>query len=455
MASELFVLGAGILSVGTVGIVGTLASRVHTVPASQYMAKTGWLVKKVNIGRIMFKWPFQQIVKIDLKPVPINMVAHNMSKEMVPFELPVNITVKPINPEKDPEGFIRYATNMSPMTAAEARHIIEGVISGETRAYVASMSIQEIFSDKDAFKRKVTDRVQEDLADFGLEITNANIGDLKDMDGNDYFDNMMKITLEKATTKSRVEVSETVKLRDIGEKEREAETRKQRARLEADACEIETTNKQRLSHYGKDLQLTNTDNARLTSLATIEAHKATRTRQIEVEVELNKVIQQQELEKLRSSKLVVATADAEAIIKMAEADVQAIRLRADATLYSEQKKAEAAKIQLEAAAEGLNKMYEVSQTNPEMACFYIALQKGLFDNGGMYTKLAEMQAMAVKDMQPKIHIWNTGSDNSNGSYTDVISNLARTLPQFADVIETQTQIKIPDFFKKVKDSQPL
>jgi flotillin len=214
LASKLLI-GAG---VGASGLGVFTFFRYRAVPANQYMAKTGPFVKGVHVSRKTFQLPFQKIKVIKMDPINYHFLGSNMSKELVPFKLPLTFTVSPRHPEIDLPGFIKYATRLGDMDHEGVKTIIAGIVHGETRGFVASMTIPEIFSDKEAFKQHVVDRVQKDLDQFGLEIHNANIEEMHDTDGNSYFENLKKKALEGANTRSRIDVSEARKEGDIGEK---------------------------------------------------------------------------------------------------------------------------------------------------------------------------------------------------------------------------------------------
>ncbi|AVL95006.1 hypothetical protein ma620 [Moumouvirus australiensis] len=449
----------GAVTAASMGITaaGAVALRYRSVRANQYMAKTGLLVKGVHVSRQTFQWPFQEIKVIDLSPINFHFLGSNMSKELVPFKLPVTFTVSPKHPEKDLEGFINYATRLGDMDEDQVKNIIGGIVNGETRAVVGTMTIQEIFNDKEAFKKNVVDRVQKDLDQFGLEIHNANIEEMHDTEGNSYFENLKKKALESARTHSRIDVAEALKEGDIGEKQREIITRKERSILESEAVETETLQNQKMSNYNREYTITNIENDQRKEIAKIEAQKATESRRIEIESDLFKQEQAKELERLRSGHIIKATAIGEEKIKISEAEANSMRITADATYYTLNKKAdaefyakckqaEAIRAELEATAEGLQRICEVSNTNPELANFYLALKGGIYDPNGLFSIVADKQALAIKDMKPKINIWNTGNDK--GDFTGVISNLAKSVPPIIDAIQQQTNIKLPNFFSK-------
>lgn len=427
------------------------ATRFRSVPANQYFAKTGFLVNGVHVSRKTFLLPFQKLSVINLDPINYHFLGNNMSKEFVPFSLPLIFTVSPIHPEEDANGFIRYATRLGNLDHEAVKNIIGGIVHGETRGFVGSMTIQEIFSDKEAFRNNVVERVQKDLEQFGLKIHNANIEEMHDTEGNSYFSNLKRKALEEANTQSRIFVSEAQKEGDIGEKNREVTTRRERAIMEADAQQTEKKESQRVSEYTKDLAIAMIVNKRMEELSKIEAYQTTENKRIEVESELNRRRQQEELERLRTKDVITATAEAEALIKTSEAgatvikikadaDAIAMKTRAEAEFFANCKQAEAIRLQLEAQASGLERLYEVSRTNPELASFYLALEKGLFSPHGIYSVIADKQAEAIRGLEPKIHIWNTGEKDN---YANVIANLTKTLPPILDVVQEQTGIKLP------------
>ena len=135
-----------------------------------------------------------------------------------------------------------------------------------------------------------------------------------------------------------------------------------------------------------------------------------------------------------------------ALLKMAEAEAAATKTKADAHFYAKSKEADGIKAILEATATGLGKVYDISQSNPELASFYLALEKGVFNNDGLFSVIADKQAMAIRGLEPKINIWSTGQNSSGNNFTDVMTDLAKSVPPIIDAIQQQTQIKLPKFF---------
>jgi len=54
-------------------------------------------------------------------------------------------------------------------------NIVKGIIEGETRVLVSSMTMEEIFTEREVFKKRIFRNIQNELSQFGLLIFNANV----------------------------------------------------------------------------------------------------------------------------------------------------------------------------------------------------------------------------------------------------------------------------------------
>lgn len=109
-----------------------------------------------------WQWPFQRVTIISMAPRNFAFTLHCISKDMVPFDLPVVFTIGPFDPRigEGDEGdisevrshFITYASKMSAMTDQELREVVLGVIHGQTRLYAAGLTVLEMFGERDSFK---------------------------------------------------------------------------------------------------------------------------------------------------------------------------------------------------------------------------------------------------------------------------------------------------------------
>lgn len=91
-------------------------------------------------------------------------------------------------------------------------NIVKGVIEGETRVLVSSMTMEEIFTEREEFKRRIFKNIQGELDQFGLKIYNANVKELKDAVGSTYFQSLSQKAHEGATNQARKLLSSLLRL---------------------------------------------------------------------------------------------------------------------------------------------------------------------------------------------------------------------------------------------------
>ncbi len=130
---------------------------------------------------------------------------------------------------------------------------------------------------------------------------------------------------------------------------------------------------------------------------------------------------------------------------------------AEASLYAEKKAAEAAMTKAEASffakkkeAEALTEMSKAYGHmagvlgGPQGLLQYLMLQ----DN--TYEKLANANATAIRGLQPKITVWNTGEGaGSSNDGTGAIRNIMQSLPPLLSTINEQTGIAPPGWLAQM------
>lgn len=109
--------------------------------------------------------------------------------EKLQFSLPAVFT---IGPRDELDALVRYTTLLTgksdgtPINTVHGdlvpvagnnhvQNIVKGIIEGEIRSLVATMSMEELFRERQLFKTKVIQSVQSELDLFGLRIYNANV----------------------------------------------------------------------------------------------------------------------------------------------------------------------------------------------------------------------------------------------------------------------------------------
>ena len=81
---------------------------------------------------------------------------------------------------------------------------------------VSSMTMEEIFKERQVFKNKVIENVQSELNQFGLRIYNANVKELQDTAGSEYFKFLSRKAHEGASNQAKIDVANACMIGEIG-----------------------------------------------------------------------------------------------------------------------------------------------------------------------------------------------------------------------------------------------
>ena len=139
--------------------------------------------------------PWQKFDRLLITPFDFEITLQAMTIEKLQLLLPAVFT---IGPEDTPDALAKYAkiltggvmtpkAGTTPSGRSHVQDIVKGIIEGETRVIVSGMSMEEIFKERQVFKERVTKNVQAELDQFGLKIYNANVKELQDTPGSEYF----------------------------------------------------------------------------------------------------------------------------------------------------------------------------------------------------------------------------------------------------------------------------
>lgn len=485
--------GAALATAGGVGLF--IMQRYHVCTPSEFLVRTGYGIKRMEVARKALQLPFQEVVKISMHPRTYSFDLHNMSSEKVEFKLPVVFTIAPVNPEdgeKELELFCNYATVLNDMGEHELENTVRGMIEGETRTLTATMTIEKMFSSKDAFRNDVVDKIKEDLDKLGLRILNANIREMTDYDENNkYFEYRKQRAIQNANYDAEIDVAEARKKGESGVAARDADTRVAKAEAEMTATVAENTRQITVAESKANLAEAEALSKRRSEVARVEAEMAALERKVILQKEVDARRFEQETESKRASILANAIAQAEATereaqaklfsdmrlaeatereaqaklfsdLRLAEArernseaqlfaDMRAAEAQerlAHASLVTDMKRAEGIKAIYEAQAQGVRELETACQSDPELLKFYMALEKNL------YPEIAGKMAEAVQGLDPTITIWNTGNQAGEGLSQPLI-DLMKGFAPFVDTISKQTDIKMPTWMPHVPATQKL
>lgn len=271
-----------------------------------------------------------------------------MTVEKLQFTLPAVFT---IGPNDQHASLLKYAKILTGRDRS-SRHsqatgrthvqdIVKGIIEGETRVIVSSMTMEEIFKERQVFKNHVITNVQAELDQFGLKIYNANVKELQDTAGSEYFKFLSRKAHEGASNQAKVDVANACMQGEIGEAEKRGKTKQEISKIDAETAVLETKRKSEKATADAELTTTQTKLNMGINLARIQASREAEARDAELQRNVEVKRAEMELEKLRATDLVHATIDRESSQQQAEAKLFSETKNADGVRYKQQQDAEA------------------------------------------------------------------------------------------------------------------
>jgi flotillin len=465
---------------------------------SEYLVITGWGIKELKLVKKAWIYPGQRWSILDITPVNYSLDVQAMSSEKLPFILPAVFTIGPRADSMD--ALERYARLLTPhdKLSNHVKDLVQGIIEGETRVLAAGMTMEQVFAGTKEFKREVFDKVQLELNEFGLHIYNANVKQLVDVRGHEYFSYLGQKTQQEAANQAKVDVAEATLKGNVGAKEREGLTRQNIAKVEAETKVFNKLQeaKARQEELRIEAQTKVYENARQAEIKEADAQLATKAanwkREVDVSeaeaakmVEIRRAELDKELairtaaaqtEKLRSDLLAPAVAQYDVAVQHANAELFERQRKADGELYEQQREADAtrakADAKLHAAIKDADaKLYAAKQeaealvAKAEAEATYVsamlsafsgdasAFQRYLLIDRHVYQDMGRFNAEAIQGLNPKISIWstaNTGGDSAPSSTTTTgpfgvheISNIYKALPPLLTTVHEQTGISPP------------
>lgn len=157
-------------------------------------------------------------------------------------------------------------------------NIVKGIIEGETRVLVSSLSMEEIFTNREQFKSKISKNIQTELHQFGLKIYNANVKELGDAPNTSYFESLSRKAHEGAINQARIDVAEAQRKGTVGEAQRQGEQKREIAKIDAETAVAKTERDSERAEAEATLATRKTAFNRDVSIAQIEATRATEVR---------------------------------------------------------------------------------------------------------------------------------------------------------------------------------
>ncbi|KAL4938175.1 hypothetical protein BDV06DRAFT_60763 [Aspergillus oleicola] len=444
---------------------------------SEYLVLTGAGIADIEICKKSWVMPWQRCARISVMPFDFSLSLQAMTIEKLQFSLPAVFT---IGPDDALSSLKKYAlllsgtatnqqarqTNVDLNTPATRNHvqdIVKGIIEGETRVIVSSMTMEEIFKERQVFKSKVISNVQNELAQFGLKIYNANVKELQDTKGSEYFAFLSRKAHEGALNQAKIDVAEARMRGEIGEAEKKGRTKQEISKIDADTAVLETKRKAEKAKADSELMNRQTELDSQVQMSKIVAQRQTEMRDAELKKQVETKRAETELERLRAEEVTKSKVEresaqeqADALLyssnKAAEGKLYEEKMEADAEYYRAYKDADAAFNSKKREAEGVLEMAKAYGALIDVLGGPDAFLQWKMIETGMYEKLALANGQAIQGLQPKITTWNTGDGAGSGDAMGPIRNLMQGLPPLLSTIHDQTGIKPPQWFAQLPEN---
>ena len=342
----------------------------------------------------------------------------------------------------------------------EAKEVLEGHL----RSILGSMTVEEIYKNRDKFSQEVQRVASQDLAKMGLVIVSFTIKDVRDKNG--YLDALGKPRIAQVKRDADIATAEAEKETRIKRAEADKEARKAELERLTEIAEAEKINQLKLAEFRREQDIAKARADQAYHLEEAKAKQEVTEQQMQIKIiERQKQIELEEKEILRRERQydseVKKKADAEryaieqaAVAEkaklMAEAEAQKYRIEAMAKAEAERirldglAKAEAEKAKGEAEAEiiRLKGLAEAEAKQKIAEAFERYGQAAILDMIiKMLPEYAKQVASPLANID-KITIVDTGSNSTNGGANRITGYATNLMASLQETLKASTGIDV-------------
>ena len=474
--------------------ISVLVSRYKRCPSDKILViygKTGGTSARCVHGGGAFIWPvIQDFAFLDLKPLSIEANLTNaLSRQNIRVDVPCRFTIA-ISTESD--SMNSAAERLLGLTSEQIQELAKDILFGQLRLVIATMTIEEINSDRDKFLDNISKNVDSELKKIGLKLINVNVTDIRDESG--YIEALGKEAAAKAINEAKISVAEQDKIGETGkalaDREKDTQiadthrdrdvkiaiTQKDKEISIATAVRDETIGK---AEAQKDTRIKTSEanavaikgeNEAKIAIAQSEANrrekeaealrialaseKVQQAKALEESYEAERKAELARSERERSTQIANIVVPAEiakqrAIIE-AQAAAETIRVNAkgeaDAIFAKMEAEAKGLFEILTKQAEGYKEVVAAAGGDPNKAFQLLLIEK--------LPELVKTQVEAVKNIKiDKITVWDSAnghSENGNSSTANFVSGMMKTVPPLNDLFN-MAGLNLPAYLKGAED----
>ncbi len=444
-----------------VAIVIFFAQRYKRCPPDKVMVVYGRTDKgkasRTIHGGAALVWPLiQDYAFLSLNPITINIDLRNaLSLQNIRINVPSTFT---IGVSTESHIMANAAERLLGLKQPEIEEMAKEIIFGQLRLTVASLTIEQINQDRDAFLELTRTNVDTELQKIGLYLINVNLVDITDE--SDYIESIGKKAASTAVENARVDVANAERdgavgaakadrAREIEVAENLAEAEKGRKTAEADqrvyvgqqealAISGENTAKAEVAQSDADLAEAEAAAKQRADIATAQSQAA-----------IERARYTEEEERLRASDIVREQIQKQQIEIAAEAEAErqrrVARGEADAILAIYEAEAAGVKKVLEAKATGYEGLVTSTGGDAKAAATLLMVEK--------IDQMVAAQVEAIRNLKiDSITVWDSGGDGDGSSTSNFISNLVKSLPPLHD-IASNAGVDLPEYLGSMSNEE--
>lgn len=431
-------------------MIAAVIRRYRRCPSDKILVvygKTGGGSAKCIHGGGKFVWPIiQDYAYLSLTPISIDANLTNaLSKQNIRVDVPCRFTVG-ISTESD--SMNNAAERLLGLTANEIQELARDILFGQLRLVIATMSIEEINSDRDKFLEAISKNVEVELKKIGLRLINVNVTDIKDESG--YIEALGKEAAAKAINEAKVSVAEQDKFGEIGKAEALRDTRIRTSEANAVAVQGENSAQIEIANSNASRRQREAEALRLAVAAekVQQAHALQEAYAAEKEAELARA--ERERSTQQANIIVPQEIEKRRLVIEAEAEAERARVKAkgeaDAIFAKMEAQGKGSYEILTKQAQGYDKMVQAAGGDANKAYMLLLLDK--------LPELVSTQVEAVKGINiDHVTVWDNGSTNGDGkgATANFISGLMKSVPPLNDLFDL-AGMNLPEYLGKKKDA---
>ena len=433
-------------------LIMALLNRYRRCPSDKilvvYGSTFGRSSAKCVHGGGTFVWPvIQDYAYLSLTPIGIDANLTNaLSRQNIRVDVPCRFTVG-ISTES--ESMLAAAERLLGLQSSQIQEMARDILFGQLRLVIATMSIEELNSDRDKFLEAITANVEVELKKIGLRLINVNVTDIKDESG--YIEALGQEAAAKAINEAKVRVAEQEKVGEIGRAEAVRETRIRTAEANAQAVQGENEAKITIANSDANRREREAEAQR----KAIAAEKVAQAQALEEAYAAEQKAEDARADRDRASQnanvIVAQEIEKRRLVIAAEAEAEQKRVNAkgeaDAIFAKMEAEAKGLYEILTKQADGYDRMIKAAGGDATKAYTLLLLEK--------LPELVKTQVDANKGINiDKVTVWDGGAGSANGqtSTANFLSGLMKSVPPLNDLFD-QAGMALPEYLAKKKDEK--